>query len=156
LGVASLRDVSPEQFAASEHLLADPVRRRARHVITENDRVERFVEASTAGNLERMGELLAASHRSLQHDYEVSCEELDFLVDTALGIEGVYGSRMTGGGFGGCTVTMLAAGSGDHFRQEITAAYKAKFGVTPAIYSCKPSDGAGEAKKVENFRSEKH
>ena len=63
-----------------------------------------------------MGRLLVESHRSLQHDYEVSCEELDFLVDAALGIEGVFGSRMTGGGFGGCTVTMLRAGAAPRFR----------------------------------------
>ena len=69
------------------------VARRARHVVTEDARVGRFVEASARGDLARMGKLLVESHRSLQHDYEVSCAELDFLVDTALGIEGVYGSR---------------------------------------------------------------
>ena len=76
--------------------------------MTEDARVEEFMEASRRGDLQRMGELFVASHRSLQHDYEVSCEELDFLVDTAIGIPGVYGSRMTGGGFGGCTVTLVA------------------------------------------------
>ena len=83
--------------------------RRARHVVTEDARVNQFVEASWRGDVTGMGKLMVESHRSLQHDYEVSCAELDFLVDTALEIEGVYGSRMTGGGFGGCTVTLLRA-----------------------------------------------
>jgi galactokinase len=99
--VESLRDVSPEQFQAAEHLLSPVVARRARHIVTEDARVNRFVEASERGDLEAMGKLMVESHRSLQHDYEVSCEELDFLAEAALGIEGVYGARMTGGGFGG-------------------------------------------------------
>ena len=141
LGVASLRDVTPEQFAANEHLLADPVRRRARHVITENARVNQFVDA----DVDTMGRLMVASHRSLQHDYEVSCAELDFLVDTALTLDGVLGSRMTGGGFGGCTVTLLRTGAEPSFRTAIASAYRAKFGVEPAIYPCHPSAGAAEA-----------
>ena len=83
-----------------------------------------------------MGQLLVESHRSLQHDYEVSCAELDFLVDTALAIDGVYGSRMTGGGFGGCTVTMLRPRcAADSSRTAIARAYHDRFGVTPRIYS---------------------
>ena len=93
-----------------------------------------------------MGKLLVESHRSLQHDYEVSCAELDFLVDTALAIPGVLGSRMTGGGFGGCTVTMLAPGDVPRFGEEITRAYEARFLVTPQVYACNPSDGAGEVR----------
>jgi galactokinase len=80
----------------------------------------------------------------LQNDYEVSCAELDLLVDTALGIDGVYGSRMTGGGFGGCTVTMVRDEAAANFREEIARAYEAKFNVTPSIYECRPSRGAGE------------
>ena len=91
-----------------------------------------------------MGALMVESHRSLQHDYEVSCAELDFLVDAALGLEGVFGSRMTGGGFGGCTVTMLRPEAAPGFREAIAAAYHRQFGVTPAIYPCEPSAGAGE------------
>jgi galactokinase len=92
-----------------------------------------------------MGRLLVESHRSLQHDYEVSCEELDFLVDRALEIEGVLGSRMTGGGFGGCTVTMVREDAAAAFAVKIARAYEGKYGVTPRIYPCKPSAGAGEA-----------
>jgi galactokinase len=144
--VESLRDVPPEQFRSLEHLLPGVVARRARHVVTETARVGRFVAASEQGNLDGMGALMVESHRSLQHDYEVSCVELDFLVDRALETEGVFGSRMTGGGFGGCTVTMLRPEAVSHFRRQISEAYQGKFGVMPAIYPCEPSAGAGEVK----------
>jgi galactokinase len=141
-GVESLRDVTPQQLDAVE--LPGVIGRRARHVVTENARVERFIEASAAGDLAAMGKLLVESHRSLRYDYEVSCAELDFLVDIALGVEGVYGSRMTGGGFGGCTVTMLSPSAIPRFREEIARAYQREFHVTPAFYECQPSAGAGE------------
>lgn len=138
--VESLRDVTIEQLESVEKLLPPVIARRARHVVTENGRVNRFDEA----NLWHKGELLVASHRSLQHDYEVSCAELDFLVDTAIDIEGVYGSRMTGGGFGGCTVTMLRQDAAAAFREQITRAYEKRFQVTPKVFECRPSAGAGE------------
>jgi len=149
--VQSLRDVTEEQFSAVAGRLPDVVMRRARHVVTEDARVNRFVEASTLGDLAAMGKLMVESHRSLQHDYEVSCEELDFLVDTALEIDGVYGSRMTGGGFGGCTVTLVDADKAQAFREAIAAAYQRKQGVIPRIYRCEPSAGAGEVKKFETI-----
>ena len=105
--VESLRDVTPEMLASAMDDLPDPIGRRARHIVTENARVEKFVEVSAQGDIATMGRLFVESHRSLQNDYEVSCAELDFLVDHALSINGVYGARMTGGGFGGCTVNML-------------------------------------------------
>jgi galactokinase len=142
--VESLRDVSPEQFQSAGHLLSPVVARRARHIVTEDARVNRFVEASANGDLDAMGKLMVESHRSLQHDYEVSCEELDFLVDAAIAIEGVLGSRMTGGGFGGCTVSMMCAAAAPLFRQEIARAYQNRFGITPRTYVCNPSAGAGE------------
>ncbi len=147
--VASLRDVNPAQFAEIEAELPDVVRRRARHVVTEDDRVNRFVAAAADTELAEMGRLLVESHRSLQCDYEVSCEELDFLVDQALSIEGVLGSRMTGGGFGGCTVTMLRPDAAEEFRSGIASAYSKRFGITPRIYSCRPSAGAAELKNFE-------
>jgi galactokinase len=149
--IESLRDVTPDQFAAAAHLLPEVVARRARHIVTEDARVNRFVEASQAADLAAMGRLLVESHRSLQHDYQVSCEELDFLVDSALPIEGVYGSRMTGGGFGGCTVTMLRAETAANFCERIASAYQGKFGIVPKIYDCKPSAGAGELKDLETI-----
>ena len=138
-GVASLRDVTPEQLDAMKGDLTGSIGRRARHVVTENARVERFVEASAAGDIDAMGRLFVESHRSLQHDYEVSCAELDFLVDSALSVDGVYGARMTGGGFGGCTVNLLRAEAVAGFRERIVAAYEREFQVTPAFYQCKPS-----------------
>jgi galactokinase len=151
MNVASLRDLTVEQFESLAGTLPPVVAKRARHVVTEDDRVERFVAASSAGDLQRMGRLLVESHRSLQHDYEVSCPELDFLVDTAVGIAGVYGARMTGGGFGGCIVAMLRPDSTPSFKLEISAAYQRQFGVKPAIYDCRPSAGAGEVKKFETI-----
>ena len=143
-GVKSLRDVSPEQLATVAPQLSGVVARRARHVVTEDVRVGRFVEASTAGDPRQMGQLMVESHSSLRDDYQVSCEELDFLVDTAMAMEGVYGSRMTGGGFGGCTVTLLRADAAQAFGAGISAAYRARYDVTPSVYACRPSDGAGE------------
>ena len=149
--VESLRDVSPEQLESVASSLPPVVARRARHVVTEDARVGRFVEASARGDLALMGKLLVESHRSLQHDYEVSCAELDFLVDTALAIDGVFGSRMTGGGFGGCTVTMLRPDAAARFGEEMPRAYQHQFQTTPQIYACRPSAGAGEVQDGEEF-----
>jgi galactokinase len=142
--VESLRDVSPDQLAAVAPQLPAIVARRARHVVTEDERVRRFVEASAAGDPGQMGRLMQESHASLRDDYEVSCEELDFLVGAAMEIDGVYGSRVTGGGFGGCTVTLLRTEAAEAFGSQIADAYRGKFDVTPAVYPCRPSDGAVE------------
>jgi len=142
--VGSLRDVSSEMLAGLAGSMAAVPMQRARHVVSEDERVEAFVDASRAGDLDRMGELLTASHRSLQHDYQVSCEELDFLVETAMGIQGVYGARLTGGGFGGCTVNMVRPEDALPFQAAISHAYQERFNLTPEIYPCRPSAGAGE------------
>ena len=144
LGVASLRDATMEQFETMQDSMAPVPRKRARHIISENARVEAFMMAARAGDLRRMGELFVASHRSLAQDYEVSCEELDFLVESALAIEGVYGARMTGGGFGGCTVNLVRPDAAERFREEFAARYRQRFAIEPQIYECHPSDGAGE------------
>ncbi len=144
--VESLRDVTPAMFEEAEESMPPPIARRARHVVTEDARVVQFVAACRQGAVERMGELFEASHRSLQHDYEVSCDELDFLVDAALGIEGVYGARMTGGGFGGCTVNLMRREAVVHFEREIPGLYHQRFGIQPRIYPCRPSWGAAEEK----------
>ena len=142
--VESLRDVDVAMFEAAAGRIQPPARQRARHVVTEDARVEAFMAASNAGDLKTMGQLFVASHRSLQHDYEVSCEELDFLVDTALGVPGVFGARMTGGGFGGCTVNLVAPEAVAAFEAGVREAYQARFGIVPQIYRCKPSAGAAE------------
>ncbi|MGE5647764.1 MAG: galactokinase [Acidobacteriota bacterium] len=142
--VESLRDVDMALFERAADRIPEAPRKRARHVVTEDARVEQFMNASRQGDLKRMGELFVASHRSLQHDYEVSCEELDFLVETAIAVPGVYGSRMTGGGFGGCTVSLVAPESVETFQRQIAQAYQKKFQILPQIYACKPSAGAGE------------
>jgi galactokinase len=147
-GARTLRDISVEQLDSGARELPPVVARRARHVVTENARVRALVDASARGDLGAMGRLMVESHRSLQHDYEVSCDELDFLVDRALEIEGVLGSRMTGGGFGGCTVTMLREEAVAGFEEEIARLYEARFEVTPKIYPCIPSAGAGEVKQI--------
>jgi galactokinase len=149
--VASLRDVAEDQFESVAGSLPPVVARRARHVVTEDERVEQFVASSARGELETMGKLLVASHRSLQYDYEVSCEELDFLVDHALLIDGVYGSRMTGGGFGGCTVTMLRPAAVEAFSASLARSYQRRFQVTPRIYRCNPSAGAREVTSFETI-----
>jgi galactokinase len=138
--VSTLRDATLDMLGDS---IPDPARKRARHVISENNRVLDFCEAARSGDLERMGTLFIASHRSLQNDYEVSCEELDFLVDTATALPGVFGSRMTGGGFGGCTVSLVDPGAVGAFRTKIASAYEERFQVTPQIFECRPSAGAG-------------
>lgn len=136
--VHSLRDVISTDLVP----LSGVPLKRARHVTTEDERVESFTAAAEIGDLKGMGDLLVASHRSLQHDYEVSCEELDFLVDTALGIEGVYGARMTGGGFGGCTVNLVALENVENFEIRISSAYEIAYGKIPQVFRFLPDAGA--------------
>ncbi|HLI83435.1 MAG TPA: galactokinase [Bryobacteraceae bacterium] len=149
--IQSLRDVSLEQFQAAEAKLPETIRRRARHVITENARVQSFVAAAGGADLRAMGALLMESHRSLQNDYEVSCAELDFLVDTAVALDGVYGARMTGGGFGGSIVAMLRPEKQAAFEERIRRSYRQQFGITPEIYPCRPSAGAAQVAKNETI-----
>jgi galactokinase len=142
--VHSLRDVPSRLLDSVQDLMSETVFRRARHVVTENERVEQFMGAARDSDLMRMGRLFLASHRSLQHDYEVSAEELDFLVDTASDFSGVYGARMTGGGFGGCTVNLIAPNRVELFETHISEAYQRAFKMRPQIYRCEPAAGASE------------
>jgi galactokinase len=137
--VKSLRDAT----AGDLQFISDPtVLKRARHIITENQRVLEFTSASEQKNLPAMGRLLVASHRSLQNDYEVSCEELDFLVDTAVSTPEVFGARMTGGGFGGCTVNFVEPSAVDRFEETMKKTYRDRYAIDPVFYRVKPSDGA--------------
>lgn len=139
--VSTLRDVRLLDLEAHKALLPDVIYRRCRHVITENERVLRTVEAFRAGDLKRVGELMLASHQSLRDDFEVSCAELDLLVDLAEKVPGVVGARMTGGGFGGCTINLMNRDSVQQFRERIAPPYKAQFGLTPEIYLCDTARG---------------
>ncbi|MBI1357660.1 MAG: galactokinase [Acidobacteria bacterium] len=140
----SLRDVSIAEWPDAESALPEPLRRRARHVVYENQRVLDFVAACERRDLTALGRLMRDSHHSLARDYEVSCFELDFLVETAAAIDGVVGCRLTGGGFGGCTVNLVRPGSVESFRRKISAAYCRRFGHEPAVYVCSSADGARE------------
>jgi galactokinase len=141
--VQSLRDVSLSFFEKIEDRIPDVPRRRARHVISDSQRVLDSAAAARAHDLPGLGRLFVASHRSMQHDYEISCEEIDFLVDTALKVPGVYGARMTGGGFGGCTVNLLAPEAAETFRQYVGTAYLDRYGKKAIFYDCRPAAGAG-------------
>src|SRR5208282_909560 len=125
-----------------KHLLPGPVYRRCRHVVTENQRVLAAAEALQAQDAGRFGHLMYRSHASLRDDYEVSCRELDLLVDLASARRGVYGARMMGGGFGGCTVNLIRADAADSFREDILRMYREATGIVPEIYVCEPAEGA--------------
>ena len=140
-GITALRDVSPAQFAGHQDRLPDIVRRRCRHVVHENDRVLRAVAALRAGDVGTFGQLMNESHTSLRDDYQVSCPELDALVEAAWRVEGVYGSRMTGAGFGGCTVSLVDESVVGAFRERVAAAYQAATGTAPEIYVCRAEAG---------------
>jgi galactokinase len=142
-GVRALRDVTPEQLEAHRDALPPQVYRRCRHVVTENERVLRAAEALATGDAVRFGELMYASHASLRDDYEVSCAELDLLVELAAACGGVLGARMTGGGFGGCTVNLVRADAVEEFRRRVAQEYERKTGIAPGIISCAPAAGAG-------------
>ena len=144
-GVTSLRDVSFPQLNANKNLLSDALYRRARHVITENARVQDFAAAMTRKDLDAVGPLLKASHASLRDDYEVSCRELDVMVSLNLAQPGVLGARMTGGGFGGCTISLVEARHTALFVEAVRAGYEADTGTKPDIYVLSATSGARES-----------
>jgi galactokinase len=140
--IKALRDVTLRELQEFGRGMPEIAFRRARHVITENERVLNAAESLRAGEMERFGQLMLASHESLRDDYEVSCDELNIMVSLARKIEGVLGARMTGGGFGGCTVNLVRKDSVAHFQQEIVAGYQSATGIVPQIYICDAADGA--------------
>lgn len=142
--VTALRDVSLFDLETHREELPEVIYRRCRHVISENQRVLDAANALRANDLEKFGQLMRESHRSLRDDYEVSCRELDLLVAIASECKGVYGSRMTGGGFGGCTVTLATSQSAEEVQETISTRYRQKTRITPAIYLCSASQGGGE------------
>jgi galactokinase len=143
-GIRALRDVSLEDLEAHKELLPDTVRRRCHHVVTENARTLHAAEALSAGRMDELGRLMWLSHESLRDDYEVSCAELDVLVEIAAGIEGVAGARLTGGGFGGCTVNLVQRDALDGFREVAAREYHRKTSIELSVYVVEASDGARE------------
>jgi galactokinase len=146
LRVKSLRDAVPDQLEDVKRNMPDLIYRRARHVIYENNRVYEASHRIRAGHWNRVGNLMYASHDSLRNDYEVSCEELDTIVNIAtdIGCQGgsVYGCRMTGGGFGGCCVALVKASALENVSERIAADYKAITSIDPTIFSSRPAAGA--------------
>ena len=140
--VRSLRDVSSEELAQNKKLLSNTLYRRCRHIISENKRVQDVAELFEEGRVDGLRELMAASHESMRDDYEISCRELDVMVEIAERQRGVYGARMTGGGFGGCTINFVDAEHAAEFQARVSAEYEMAIGLRPDIYICEASQGA--------------
>ena len=143
LDIQALGDLTPEEFEAHKSLIKDEIQlQRAKHAVYENQRTIEAVTALKAGDIESFGKLMNQSHISLRDDYDVSCEEIDILVDLAWKIPGVLGSRITGGGFGGCTVSIVKNESVDTFIETIGKTYLEKVGHEAEFYTVDIGDGA--------------
>ena len=149
-GVKSLGEVRPEEWERVQgRVSSERLRRRIRHVVTENDRVLRSAEALESGDLPAFGRLMRESHLSLQRDYEVTGPELDALFDEAIRVEGCIGARMTGAGFGGCTVNLVHRDALEEFRRRVEEGYRRRTGLTPRFYCPGIGDGAREIHRGE-------
>jgi galactokinase len=142
--IVKLRDVSMEQLLENKNLLSHSVYRRCHHVVSENQRVIEATEVMKNGDHKALGQLIYQSHFSLQNDYEVSCKELDFLVQQTMNKDYVLGSRMMGGGFGGCTINIIHMDHIETFVEEVSADYKETFGVDLTPYFVSIEDGTSE------------
>jgi galactokinase len=141
-GVTALRDVGIEQFRTRESGLDEVTRRRARHVISENDRTLRAADAMRRGDAVELGRLMDQSHKSLRDDFEVSSSALNAMVESASAHEACFGARMTGAGFGGCAMALIRAAAADDFVVKTSEAYRQKTGHSPMVYVCQATDGA--------------
>lgn len=141
LGITALRDATLQDVSSRLPVDLQPY---ARHVVSENARVEESARALLAGDLGTFGRLMYESHTSMRYDYRITCDELDLLVDLARELPGVFGARMTGGGFGGCTVNLVRAEDADAFEERIRTAYESRTSIRAEIYQCRASQGAGE------------
>lgn len=140
--IKSLGDLTEEEFEANKSAIKDAVCvKRAKHAVYENRRTIRAVDALKENNLKEFGELMNASHVSLRDDYEVSCDEIDVLVEEAWKVEGVIGSRITGGGFGGCTVSIVKDEAVETFKEKVGAAYRERVGKDADFYVVEIGDG---------------
>ena len=144
IGVRELRDATVGMLEASRGRMSGEAFLRGRHVITDSGRVIEGLAALRAGDARRFGELMSEAHVSYRDDFAASCAECDVLVDLAMGVGGCWGSRLTGGGFGGCTVSLVEAERAEAFAGELRAGYEAKTGVKADVYICETADGAGE------------
>jgi galactokinase len=142
--IRALCDVSVAEFEQHQARLPELIRNRCRHVVTENARTLAAAEALKAGDLKLIGKLMYASHQSLDRDYEVSSPELNLLVEIASSLDGVIGSRMTGGGFGGCTVNLIERGRIETFSDVVSRKYESGTGKAPLVYVFEAGDGARE------------
>ncbi len=143
LGVASLRDADERLLESRKAGLPPQLYHRARHVISENARVVAAAEALRAADISRLGGLMHGSHASLRDDFEVSCHELDLLVELAAGTDGLLGARLTGAGFGGCTVNLVRGDSIDAFREQVVTRYQNETGLPAEMHVCRAVDGLG-------------
>jgi galactokinase len=141
LGVASLREAGEATLEASRDRLPETLFRRARHVVTENTRVQAAAEGLRSSNIEAFGHLMFESHASLRDDFEVSTAALDLLVDLATRTEGVLGARLTGAGFGGCTVNLVTKGAEGRFRREVVEPYQGDTGLPAEMHVCRSMAG---------------
>ena len=142
--VCALRDVRPDQLRMFADKLDPVIFRRCRHVVQENNRVIEAAKSLQDKDVAAFGALMIESHQSLRDDYEVSCPELDIMVELQLGAQGVYGARMTGGGFGGCTIALVNARNVESLSRVVTERYREKTGIDCEVYVCSAADAAGE------------
>ena len=140
-GVKALRDISVRDLQKWEAGMPQIVRKRCRHVITEDERVIKAVRALEEQDVSLFGNLMRESHASLRDDFEVSCDELDLMVELAVRVEGVYGARMTGGGFGGCTINLVNPEAVEDFQAKVASGYERATGRKPEVYVCAAADG---------------
>jgi galactokinase len=146
--IKALRDLSMAEFDVLATDMEPLIKQRCRHVIGENERVQSAAAAISRGDAAAFGQLMYASHASLRDDFEVSCAELDLLVDLAGNIDGVYGARMTGAGFGGCTVNLVRSDAVDRFERSIAEPFADATGKTPQIFVCRASEGVARMTSI--------
>ena len=137
-----LGDATLQQLEAARARMTDASFRRCRHIISDNQRVRAACAALSNNDPIALGELMLAGHISERDDFECSCPEIDFLVETASSLQGCYGSRLTGGGFGGCTVNLVHRSQTDSFISSLTNSYQREWGIVPQTYVCEAVDGA--------------
>ncbi|HKO62779.1 MAG TPA: hypothetical protein VJV03_16565, partial [Pyrinomonadaceae bacterium] len=142
--IKALRDATLADLETYRRLLPEPIRRRCLHVITENERTLHAKDALNNGNVTLLGKLMNLSHESLRDDYEVSCDELDLMVDLARQQSGTYGARMMGGGFGGATVNLVRRSTLETFVAQVADGYQRKTGIKPDIMMVEADNGVEE------------